>query len=76
MLKVSVRVVLFVTCFAEMVMQGERLEQWQKLCQEAAGERDPERLMELIREIDRMLSEKEHRLNSASANTKSEGKAA
>jgi len=57
-------------------MQGENLEQWQKLCQEAAGERDPERLMELIREIDRMLSEKERRLKSASANTKSEGKAA
>ena len=71
MLTVSVRVVLFVTCFAEAVMQGENLEQWQKLCQEAAGERDPERLMELIREIDRMLSEKERRLKSASANTKS-----
>jgi len=40
-------------------MQGENLEDWQKLCQQAAGERDPQRLMQLIQEIDRTLSEKE-----------------
>jgi hypothetical protein len=40
-------------------MQGENLEDWQKLCRQAAGERDPERLMQLIQEIDRTLSEKE-----------------
>jgi len=40
-------------------MQAQNLEQWQKLCQQAAGERDPQRLMQLIQEIDRTLSEKE-----------------
>jgi hypothetical protein len=49
----------------EATMQGETLEQWRKLCQEAAGELDPERLIELVREIDRMLTEKDQRLKSA-----------
>ena len=43
----------------EATMRGENLEDWQKLCQQAAGERDPQRLMQLIQEIDRTLSEKE-----------------
>jgi hypothetical protein len=43
-------------------MQGEDLERWQSLCHEAAGEKDPERLMELIREIDRMVAQKEKRI--------------
>jgi hypothetical protein len=43
-------------------MQGENLERWQKLCQEAVGEQDPERLMQLIREINQMPSEKDNRL--------------
>ena len=49
-------------------MQGENLEKWQKLCQQAVGEHDHVRLMELIREIDRMLLEKELRLQGAKAN--------
>ena len=49
-------------------MQCENLEKWQKLCQQAVGEHDHVRLMELIREIDRMLLEKELRLQSAKAN--------
>jgi hypothetical protein len=48
--------------FGATTMQGENLERWQKLCAEAAGEQDPERLMQLVQEIDRMLSEKEQRL--------------
>ena len=47
-------------------MQGEDLEKWQKLCQVAVEEHDHLRLMELIREIDRMLLEKELRLQSTS----------
>jgi hypothetical protein len=43
-------------------MRGDDLERWQKLCQEAVGELDHLRLMELIREIDQMLAEKEERL--------------
>lgn len=45
-------------------MQDENLEQWQKLCAEAATEQDPQRLMKLIAEIDRMLKEKEQRLKA------------
>jgi len=48
--------------FGAFNMQGENLKRWQKLCQEAAGERDRERLMQLISEIDRMLAEKSKRL--------------
>lgn len=49
-------------------MQGENLEKWQKLCQEAVPERDHQGLIELIREIDRILLEKELRLQSTRAN--------
>jgi len=57
-------------------MQGENLERWQKLCQDAVGEHDHVRLMELIREIDRMLLEKELRLQSTKANGTSDARAA
>ena len=57
-------------------MQGENLEKWQKLCQEAVAERDHQRLMELIREIDRILLEKELRLQSTRANKTSADRAA
>ena len=43
-------------------MQGETRERWQKLCEQAAIEQDPERLMELIRQITGLLDEKEQRL--------------
>lgn len=43
-------------------MQGENAERWLKLCEQAASERDPHKLMELINEINRLLSEKEDRL--------------
>jgi hypothetical protein len=43
-------------------MQGESRERWQKLCEQAAVEQDPQRLMELINEINSLLSEKEERL--------------
>ncbi len=39
-------------------------ERWHELCEQAAVEKDHDRLMELIREIDRLLSEKEERLRS------------
>jgi hypothetical protein len=47
-------------------MQGETRERWQMLCEQAAMEQDPERLMFLIREIDQLLSEKEQRLKQQS----------
>ena len=38
-------------------MKGERNERWQELCKLAAKEQDPDKLSELIAEIDRMLKE-------------------
>lgn len=43
-------------------MQGEERERWEQLCRLAADEQDPNRLMELIEEINRLLEEKEERL--------------
>jgi len=43
-------------------MKGERRERSQNLCALAAEEQDPQRLLELIREINELLEEKEQRL--------------
>jgi len=43
-------------------MQGEKREEWQRLCRLAADEQDADKLMELIKEITRLLEEKEERL--------------
>jgi hypothetical protein len=43
-------------------VQHEKKEHWMTLCQRAAVEQDPERLLHLIAEITRMLDEKEDRL--------------
>lgn len=48
-------------------MHGERLERWQVVCREAAGEEDPQRFLELTREILRMLTEKGRRLEIGAA---------
>jgi hypothetical protein len=48
-------------------MKGERGERWRDLCSQAATEQDPDRLMELIREINELLEEKEQRLKSERA---------
>jgi hypothetical protein len=45
-------------------MQGERRERWMRLCVEVANEEDPERLLELVTEIDRLLHEKAMRLRN------------
>lgn len=45
------------------LMQGQIKERWQALCEQAATEQNPERLMELIEEINRLLAAKEERLN-------------
>ncbi len=37
-------------------------ESWQTLCAQAAKEQDPQRLLELIQEINKLLDEKEARL--------------
>ena len=46
-------------------MQGEIGERWKKLCEQAAVEQDPQKLLPLIEEIDRLLEVKEERLQQA-----------
>ncbi len=55
-------------------MQGEIRERWFDLCAQAAIVEDPDRLIELIREIDRLLGEKESRLRQQ-RNSKFQGTA-
>jgi hypothetical protein len=43
-------------------MQRERKERWFELCELAAVEEDPDKLVELVREINRLLEEKRQRL--------------
>ena len=50
-------------------MQGEKAEQWRALCEQAAIEQDPEKLMRLIEQINRLLEEKEQRLRDQHANS-------
>jgi hypothetical protein len=44
-------------------MQGRVKEQWVLLCEQASVEQDAEKLLALVKEINRMLDEKEQRLN-------------
>jgi hypothetical protein len=46
------------------LMKGETGERWRTLCQQAQTEQDPDELMEIIREINRLLDEKEQRLRN------------
>ena len=43
-------------------MQGQQKERWQELCELAAQEQNPARLMELVAEINHLLEQKEQRL--------------
>jgi len=43
-------------------LQSKNRERWQALCELAATEQDPDRLMELIHEIEQLLNEKDERL--------------
>ncbi len=43
-------------------MQGPTQERWRELCNLAAVEQDPKKLIQLAAEITRLLSEKENRL--------------
>ena len=44
------------------VVKGEAKEKWQHLCERAAVEQDPETLLDLVQQINRMLEEKAQRL--------------
>jgi hypothetical protein len=43
-------------------MQGEEKERWRELCEQAATEQDPDKLLTLVEEITRLLKEREDRL--------------
>ena len=43
-------------------MQGKQKEQWLQLCEQAAVEKDPQKLLVLVDKINQMLDEKEGRL--------------
>ena len=52
-------------------MQGDKVELWRKLCEQAAVEQDPDRLIKLTEEITRLLDEKEARLEALRQSTSS-----
>ncbi|HEY1800610.1 MAG TPA: hypothetical protein VGG46_06700 [Terriglobales bacterium] len=43
-------------------MDGKAKERWLELCEQAAVEQDRDKLLQLMREISRLLEEKEERL--------------
>jgi len=45
-------------------MQGEQKERWMSLCEKAAQEKDPEKLLLLVNQITQLLDEKQERLRS------------
>ena len=49
----------------------ENRERWMQLCEQAANEQDPEKLMELVAEINRLLEAKDRRLKGDSSATES-----
>jgi hypothetical protein len=44
----------------------DQKERWIRLCEQAAVEQDPEKLLKLVNEIARMLDEKQQRVNQYS----------
>lgn len=44
------------------IVIGKNEERWRELCRQAAVEKDPKRMLELIKEINRLLEEKQARL--------------
>ncbi len=51
-------------------MEGQTRERWKQLCEQAATEQDPDRLLTLITEINRLLQEKEDRLKRQQVHAK------
>ena len=45
-------------------MKGENRELWRELCEQAAAELDPKNLLALMKEINRLLAEKQERLGT------------
>jgi hypothetical protein len=51
----------------EAFLKGEKREIWMHLCEQAAVEQDPDKLMDLIKQINQLLEEKERRLKAESS---------
>ena len=52
-------------------MIGKDEERWRELCKQASVEKDPKKMLELIKEINRLLDEKQARLeNQASPDSR------
>jgi hypothetical protein len=51
-------------------MQGQTEQTWRKLCERAVIEKDPDKLLQLVKEINRLLNEKEARLQSAQTSSR------
>jgi len=45
-------------------MIGKNQERWRELCEQAAAEQDPKKMLLLVREISKLLEEKQARLNN------------
>lgn len=45
-------------------MEGPVKERWKELCEQAAVEKDPQKLLALVAEINRLLEEKQNRLKA------------
>jgi hypothetical protein len=43
-------------------MRGEKRERWMELCAQIASEQDPDKVLELAKQLNQMLEEKERRL--------------
>jgi hypothetical protein len=44
-------------------MQGEKKERWMELAEKVASEQDPQKFDELVKELNRLLTEKDDRLH-------------
>jgi len=55
-------------------MFADEKERWMELCELAAKEQDPVKLMALVAEINHILEAKEQRLRTAHSNTETPGK--
>ena len=49
-------------------MKGETGERWRRLCEQAALEQDPQKLLELAEKINQLLDQKEERLKELRSN--------
>jgi len=50
-------------------MQGDARQRWEELCVQASIEQDPDKFLELIREINRLLEERRSNLSAKKPTT-------